>query len=363
MSAPDHPSVAPDAAAQARQRRAAEWLALRQARPLTAAEEAGLAAWLAADPRHEAMLAEVETAYRTFDRLAFYPRPPDGPIDPDLLVRRRRPALAPALLAAAAAAAVAAILWWKAPTAPATTPATVVTAGARFLRLPDGSKVELNSGSEVAEHFTATERRIRLVRGEAHFDVAKNPLRPFIVEADSVAVRAVGTAFDVRLGATAVDVLVTEGKVGVTTAAGRPPAIGGAPRDAATPAALGPGLILVAGQRTEVPTVPAKTDQPPLVVEDLSQHQIDRALAWQSSRLVFDAMPLSEVIARFNRAAAEQDGPHAVHLTVAGGDLGNMRISGRVRYDSADNFVEVLEDDFGVTAERHGSEIILRRAR
>jgi transmembrane sensor len=201
------------------------------------------------------------------------------------------------------------------------------------------------------------------VRGEAHFEVAKNSLRPFIVEADSVSVRAVGTAFNVRMEATGVDVLVTEGKVGVTTAVGQPawaPAGGPSGNNDAS-AALGPGLILVAGQRTAVPTTPAPGGLPQLVVEVLTQHQIDRALAWQSSRLVFDAMPLSEVVARFNRSAAEQDGPTAVRLRVSGAELAAMRISGRVRYDSVENFVEVLEKDFDIAAERRGSEIILRK--
>ena len=360
----NHPGQPPSPAAPpSLQRQAAEWLALREARALSAAEQAALAEWCKADPRHAAMLAEVESAYRTFDRLAFYPRPPGGPADPDLLALRRWRTPAAALLACAAAAALAVGFWWQAPAA--ARPAATLAASPHFMRLPDGSKVELNSGSEVAEHFTATERRIRLVRGEAHFEVAKNPLRPFIVEADNVAVRAVGTAFDVRLGATAVDVLVTEGKVGVTTAGDRPPSgpAGASHRDGTTPAALGPGLILVAGQRTAVPTTPAPTEPTALVVEDLSQHQIDRALSWQSSRLVFDAMPLSEVVARFNRSAAEQDGPRAMQLKVRGADLEAMCISGRVRYDSIDNFVEVLEEDFGVTAEHRGSEIILRRAR
>lgn len=356
--------ILPDDSTRIIQRRAAEWLALRQARPLTPAEEAACTAWLAADPRHAAMLAEVETADRIFDRLAFYPRSAGRPIDPDLLVRPRPwRRLAPALLACAAAASVAVVFWLRPPAPPPPAPpAPSTVAGSHFLRLPDGSRVELNSGSEVAEHFTPAERRIRLVRGEAHFEVAKNPLRPFIVEADSVSVRAVGTAFDVRLGATAVDVLVTEGKVGVSTAADlalRPAAP--PPPNGAAPAALGPGLILVAGQHTAVPTSPAHREPAPLVVEDLTQHQIDRALAWQSSRLVFDAMPLAEVVARFNRSAVEQDGPAAVQLQVRGADLAAMRISGRIRYDRIENFVEVLVEDFGVSTERHGSEIILRR--
>ena len=362
---PDPSSPAPDKLpAKSVQRQAAEWLALQQARALSTAEEAGFARWCAADPRHAAMFAEVEAAYRVFDHLAFYPRPPGRPVDPDLLARRRPGYLRPALAGMAVAAAVAVLVWINIPSAPTPAPPPRGTAAdSRFLRLPDGSRVELNTGGEVAVHFTAHERRIRLVRGEAHFEVAKNPLRPFIVEADSVSVRAVGTAFDVRLGATAVDVLVTEGKVGVLVAdepwprssAGEPPPAG------SVPAALGPGLILVAGQRTAVPTSPPSRGAPELVIENLTQHQIDRALAWQASRLVFDAMPLAEVVERFNRFATERDGPAALRLKVRGAGLEALRVSGRIRYDSVENFVQVLEEDFGVRADRHGSEIILQQ--
>ncbi|MEO6873358.1 MAG: FecR domain-containing protein, partial [Opitutaceae bacterium] len=347
------------------QRQAAEWLALRRAHAPTDTEAAAFAAWCAADPRHAEMLAEVEMADRIFDRLAFYPRPVEGPADHDLLNTWRRRSHAPAILALAAAAVIAGLFFMRASDSTRAVPATPAIAIAHFLRLPDGSRVELSSGSEVAEHFTVGERRIRLMRGEAHFEVAKNPLRPFIVEAGGVTVRAVGTAFDVRLDETAVHVLVTEGRVGVM--AGTNPArlpTGGQPlRPSEIPAALGPGLILVAGQRAAIPMLPHTAEIPPLVVEVLTPRQIDRALAWQSSRFVFDATPLAEVVDRFNRLAVEQDGPGAVQLKVRGAGLAALRVSGRVSYDGMENFVDVLEADFGVIAERNGTEILLREAR
>src|SRR5688500_14994795 len=75
--------------------------------------------------------------------------------------------------------------------------------------LPDGSVVELNAGAELALEFNSALRRVTLVRGEAHFQVTKNPERPFVVRAGNAEVRAVGTAFAVQLGTGLVDVLVT----------------------------------------------------------------------------------------------------------------------------------------------------------
>src|SRR5262249_55442924 len=81
--------------------------------------------------------------------------------------------------------------------------------------LADGSKLTLNTSSAIHADFTGRERRVTLVRGEAYFDVAKDPTRPFIVTARSRNVIAVGTAFDVRLQDRQVKVTLVEGKVRV----------------------------------------------------------------------------------------------------------------------------------------------------
>ncbi len=345
--------------AQAIQQQAAEWLARREARAFTAAEHAAFAEWCAADARHPAAFAEVEAAWRTFDRLARYPHSVDVAADPDLLARPGRgrwPRIVLPALAAAAALAVAGIWWWPHRNAggeKAVAP-SIAQVGPRVLRLEDGSEVELNAGSEVTAQFTPTERRVRLVRGEAHFTVAKNAARPFIVDAGGVAVRAVGTAFNVRLAAEAIEVLVTEGRVQVSPpasdAADAPPAV------AVAPAELG------AGQRVIVPTVAAPaaavlaTSTP--VVETLSAPALDEALSWQTNRLVFDAVPLGEVVARIN----QQSGGRA-RLVVRDASLAGLRISGRLRADHVENFVEVLEANFGIVAERRADGLIVLRRR
>ena len=344
------------AADKAVRKRAAEWLALREARGFTALEHARFAEWCAADPRHAAIFAEVEGAWRTFDRLAEFPHSADVGADPDLLARpkRRWSALGPPVLAAAAALVVA-VFWWQGRRAhvdsAAVPMALVDDTRSRVLHLSDGSEVELNAHSEVTEHFTAGERRVRLVRGEAHFTVTKNAQRPFVVDAGGVAVRAVGTAFNVRRDAGAVEVLVTEGRVAV-----RPLAVEAATLPAAAPPT---DAILGAGQRIVVATAPASVASAPQV-ETLTAPAIDQALAWQSRRLILDATPLAEIVARINREAPEQRANH--RLTVADATLGALRISGRIRTDNVENFIEVLEANFGVVAERRADgEIVLRR--
>src|SRR5262249_26695614 len=136
-------------------------------------------------------------------------------------------------------------------------------------------------GAEVSVLFTAGERRVRLEKGEAHFQVAKNPARPFIVSAGAVDVRAVGTAFNVKLGAAAVDVLVTEGKVSVLEQ-------GGAPEP----------VYLTVNQSTTLPLVPAATAAP---VVELAAPDVAAQLAWQPRLLDFSATPLRGIVEEFNR--------------------------------------------------------------
>ena len=116
--------------------------------------------------------------------------------------------------------------WSRTPVPPSASPpgAPPTLALIEQRTLADGSVVELNRGAVVTERFTPDERRVQLVRGEAHFKVAKDLSRPFVVEVAGIAVRAVGTALNVRLDSAAVDILVTEGQVSVAQ-----PDVGGVP--------------------------------------------------------------------------------------------------------------------------------------
>lgn len=90
------------------------------------------------------------------------------------------------------------------------------TAELRNVRLADGTTVVLGPESAIGVDYSATARRVRLLKGEAYFEVASDVSRPFAVEAREVEARDIGTAFDVRLGASATDIAVREGIVDVS---------------------------------------------------------------------------------------------------------------------------------------------------
>ncbi|MEY2877867.1 MAG: hypothetical protein RLZZ15_247 [Verrucomicrobiota bacterium] len=343
---------------------AARWV-LRRDRGLSAAEQDELSLWLAADPRHGAALAEHRWGWDEFDRLTGLQTSLGAVPDPDLLAPRR-PGRARRgwLFVAAGSLAVAAAAVFLLATRPE--PATPVATGAAVAlaapcerrTLDDGSVVDLNRGAVIEVAASATERRVRLVRGEANFIVAKDPARPFIVTAGGVEVRAVGTIFNVRLDPVAVEVVVTEGHVRVASPEIMTPAPAGStnlPAKSGTTNEDPPvPLSLVAGQGTVVSLAPAAAPPQPVT---LAPAQLAARLAWQPRLLDFTAAPLAEIVAEFNRH-------NPVQIVVADPALAARRLSATFRSDNLEGFVRLMESDFGMAAERRGSrEIMLRRAK
>lgn len=211
--------------------------------------------------------------------------------------------------------------------------------------LPDGSVVELKDGARIAVEFTPALRRITLVSGEAHFQVAKNPNRPFVVGAGQVEVRAVGTAFSVALAPALVDVLVTEGTVSVAAENRATPTGTPSPR---------PSVALVnAGDRCVVDAslVPQ--------VQGLSAGDADEKLAWRIPQLEFSRAPLPDVVDAMNRHAATKS---AVRLEVGDPTLNQLTLTGFLRADNTEGLLRLLETNFNVSADRSGTTIVLRRS-
>ena len=102
---------------------------------------------------------------------------------------------------------------------PSTTIYTTGVGEQKTVQLADNSIVQLNTNSRLEVHYSDSTRRLNLSQGEAHFDVAHNPNRPFEVYAGQGLVRAIGTAFTVHIRKIDVEVIVTEGTVELDRAA------------------------------------------------------------------------------------------------------------------------------------------------
>lgn len=330
---------------------AAVW-AVRHDRGLTATEQDEFSSWLAAAPTHRAAWAEARWGWDELDRLAGLQTSVQAVADPDLLAPPRRPwwpavnrAMAP-VPGLAAAFVLGWIVFSASSLVRTPDPETVAQQLALIEQrtLSDGSIVELNRGAIIREEFEADVRRVLLLQGEAHFQVVHDTSRPFIVETRGVAVRAVGTAFNVRLDASAVNVLVTEGRVSVNDAEHGESLLAAMPD--------GAPQTLSAGQSARVDLAAAEAPQ----VVAVTAAQMEDQLAWKPRLLDFTNAPMPEIVAAFNRG-------NPVRLTLDDASLADMRLSATFRSDNIEGFVRLMESDFGLRAEWRGDrEIGLRRA-
>jgi len=224
----------------------------------------------------------------------------------------------------------------------------------REVTLTDGSVVDLAPDSQVRVHLRAAQRLVSLDRGEVLFRVAHNPRRPFIVTAADTQVRAVGTAFDVRRGATGgVAVTVVEGIVRVTTQPSaergsreRPPVSDG---QRATPGgrrtAAGVALSLAAGEQVVI--APATGTAGPV-----RQVQAGAEVAWVTNQLNFDNEPVAEVARSFNRY-------NRIQIKVIDQTLAARRVSGSFRTTDPESFVQFIQSVAGVSVVHQGADVIM----
>ncbi|MBL9208936.1 MAG: FecR domain-containing protein [Opitutaceae bacterium] len=330
---------------------ASEWLT-RRAEGLSPAQEREFEQWCREDPRHSAAVARLQAACALLEKMpqirAELQPVVEFPVRPRAIAPPKRFPVLRLLTGLAAAVALASFGWWQW-LRPAPTAQIHATSSGGYERvvLADRSVIELNADSAVRLDFAPRERRVTLLRGEAHFTVAPDATRPFVVSAAGVAVRAVGTAFNVRLASAAVEVLVTEGKVVVSEPG------------AARPADPVPTL-LAANERTRIalappPKSPAAGPAAAPVVEAIAPEAIREALSWQERKLAFAETPLREVIAQFNRR-------NRLQLVLGDDALGARPVGGTFAADNVEGFIRLLESSGSITIDRRDEKTVVLRA-
>ena len=199
--------------------------------------------------------------------------------------------------------------------------------------LPDGSAVTLNTDTDLDVVFDGRHRKVEILRGQAFFNVAKDPLRPFVVVAGGKQIVAVGTAFDVRLDENRVEVLLVEGRVvveNVTHAGSAMPVT----EDVNASIQLDAGEALVA------------TDEE--VIRSAAQHP-ERLLKWRDGLIEFDNTTLAEAVAEFNRYSAQT-------IRIEDPALARLPISGVFRTNSQRKFLEAVTSLHPVVIEYRGPD-------
>jgi transmembrane sensor len=201
----------------------------------------------------------------------------------------------------------------------------VTAAGQReVVALADGTRVQLGSGSAIDVELGSAARRVRLVRGEAYFDVVHDAERPFVVDAGKEAVRDIGTVFSVGLDSDdGVVVVVERGVVEVT--------------GSAAPATLLPNQRIRTGKNRNARVEPANA------AEDL---------AWTSGRLVLEDRSLREVVDELNRY-------YGSNVVLLGSELAGRRVNAVVDLEHIDDWLDALRDSQSVKVTRLPGFVVL----
>jgi transmembrane sensor len=266
-----------------------------------------------------------------------------------------------ALAASLALAATAALTWYVSTLGPDYhTP----IGGLASVPMTDGSKIMLNTDSAIRLAVTEKERRVQLERGEAFFDVAKDPDRPFVVSAGNKRVVAVGTKFSVRRNGNDLRVFVTEGKVRFED-----DSLGSASRDSVEPANPLPDLSVYSGSARPKKIVPndgnamllaagtiARAGDSGVVVQERPLSEVEDYLSWRSGYLTFRDIPLADAVSEFNRYNERK-------IFIQDPSVAAIRFSGKVRPTSFEGFVRLLESAFAIRAEHMDGRIVLTEAR
>ncbi len=314
--------ITPDVGRLQRMERAADWLQrLHGATPDDGILDEWLD-WCQRDARNQQAFDELATIWEASGALgAELPAQASAAERPD---RGRRFALA-ASLGGLGIALVAAGSWWVAQP-PAERVAMREYASPVGInsqhRLDDGSLLELGGGTQVRVSIGPDARQVELLDGELFVSVHKDPQRPFSVEAGRLKVVATGTEFNV---------LRTPGRTTVTVAEGSVDA-------------------LYEGQSAETPNVRLESSQQ-LVYSHLTRRVVVRqtdpleAIAWRSGTLNFQNEPLSEVVVKVNRYAADA-------ILIEDPKVAALSFTGTARVKQIDGWLQALPHVFPVTVQR-----------
>jgi transmembrane sensor len=286
-----------------------------------------LDAWVAENPAHAEAFERARETWAILPRAARYSEAEMRLLQPP----PSRPwILHPAVLAASLSLMIGAgALWWS-----------LLDGGAYATRpgeqkvatLEDGSRIALNTDTQVDVRFGADRRRIELDKGEAMFEVAHDAARPFVVIAGDTRIQAIGTVFTVRRTRDDVVVTLIKGKVAVSHQ--RP----GARGPSAAPVVLRPGEKL-----TEPLAGPMRVEP----------ESVEAATAWRRGQTVFRETPLGSAVTELNRYGGPRiviDDPRVAALPISG-----------VFTTNAADFAEAVATLHGLRLEKEGDALHIRR--
>jgi transmembrane sensor len=333
LAFPEHKSI---------QTQASEWLAKLDAEHPSPQDLAAFKQWVNASSAHRIAFEDMVDFWDEMNILtqAVLPR---EPIAPQAKPRRRFAPMQAAIgTTALAIIAVVSIL-----SLPLST--TIYTTGVgeqKIIQLADNSVVQLNTNSRLQVDYSNDLRRLSLTQGEAHFDVAHNPQRPFEVLAGQGLVRAIGTAFTVHIRKIDVEVIVTEGTVELAPApTPQVTAVPIADTSSTSDSTLTSTLKATAGSMVTF-------DKNLLSdVEQMVASQLEKQLSWREGMLVFKAEPLQSVVDEVSRYTN-------LTIIIPQRRTREIIVGGLFKVGDTESLFEALREGFDIHAKEVSSNVV-----
>ncbi|WP_395445844.1 FecR family protein [Caulobacter sp. UC70_42] len=298
---------------------AALWVVRLDDPSCSAADRAAFEAWRDDSHEHEAAYEREAAAWARLERLRAL-RPGVERPDRDLLAERR-PSVTrtPWARGMAAAAAIALVVAGTMTFDGGVAYATAI-GERRVVVLSDNSRIELNTDSKVVVRYRKGVREVKLIRGEAVFEAAKDA-RPFVIKAADAVMQADGsTEMAVRLRSDGAAVTVKRGAVDLDPA----------PTERKDDLRLTAGVTAIyssAGSRSRA----------------VSDSEIDRALAWRQGAIALNGQSLEQAVAEFNRYNRQQ-------IRIADPSISGLRLAGYFQTTEPNSFVGAVTSAFPVRA-------------
>ncbi|MCV6615257.1 MAG: FecR family protein [Cellvibrionaceae bacterium] len=291
---------------------AAYWIVKLRSDECQRTDKQRFSRWVEADPRHAEAFDQLLDTWQASAHLNIEPEPRSG---------NSRFGWGGAIAAGLALLVASATLLWRgnipnAPTLPTAELHSTERGEFKSLSLADGSALELNTNTRLSVQLGENLRQVKLLQGEAFFNIASDRQRPFQVDLGDAVVTVVGTAFNIRKTDTAAHILVTEGTVKVA-------------ENSEHSALPGAKTELVAGQKV---SVYKRTG----LGQVSNKH---KPLHWRSQILVFDQLPLNEALAELNRYLKQP-------IELSTGELKAHRVSGTFSLDEPEATLTALLQTF-----------------
>ncbi len=325
---------------------ACAWVAQLESGNLSRADIAALKEWISRSPAHASEIEAIASLSGQLSELTKCMSFVGSKRNDNIIIRRR----APLISAFAAVVVLIGILSfsYSALNNPPTETIQLATLTGEYetYTLSDGSVVNLNTNSRLEVEYSKETRRIRLISGEALFDVVSDPERPFIVYAGTSQSEALGTSFSVKLYNHIAELLVLEGVVSFShNTIESAQDLERLPRQK---------VVLNAGQGIALDTYsPQDTPLSAAQIESIPEREMLRRISWTEGLLEFSDTPFREVVQEVNQHIQSP-------LRIVDERLYEKRIGGIYRAGDKEAMLEAFER-LGVDVDRtNPNDIVLR---